>query len=122
MRMRRFDGRRGIGRGPAVRLAALALLAALGSSLVPCPALSATQAGSLCHESAPQGPALTVPHDAGSASHACLTMPGCIVVAALPADTPVASIAAATLDLILPPARLAHHLASRGPPTPPPNS
>lgn len=108
--------------GPGVRLAALSLLVTLGLSLAPCSDVRAAESSHPCHGSAPSDIAVTAAQDGGSASHACLTMLGCIAVAALPEVPQAMSAFTPTVHQILPAAQAVRDLASRGPPTPPPNS
>ncbi len=62
-------------------------------------------------------------HDCGGSGHAaCLTMPGCTPVVAVATTAPSELLATPDVALVEPEVPIVYDLASRGPPTPPPNS
>lgn len=108
-------------RGRWSRLVAMLLIAAAASSLAPRPAVAAEHR---CHAPVPQNLVTTGHDNCGQcAQTTCVAMPGCahvvVAVIAAPATGPLTP-----PDYVLaePEAPMVHDLASRGPPTPPPNS
>ncbi|MBI2072091.1 MAG: hypothetical protein HYW52_10820 [Gemmatimonadetes bacterium] len=103
------------------RLVAMLLLAAAATAFVPQPTAAAERR---CHTPVPQN-LLTAGHgDCGRCAQArCVAMPGCahgaVALIVAPAAGPVTFPDHA---LVEPEAPIVHDLASRGPPTPPPNS
>lgn len=111
---------RAIHRSHWSRLVAVLLMAAATSAFVPQPAVAAEHR---CHMPVPQNVLTAADDECGQCAQAsCVAMPGCahvLAVMAPPAEGPLASPAYALAELEAP---RVHHSASRGPPTPPPNS
>jgi hypothetical protein len=102
-------------------MAAVLLIAAAGVSVVPRHAPAADPG---CHQPAPQNVVTAGHEDCGHCAQAsCLSMPGCAQAAVALIATPPAGPAAFPQHAAAEPeARVVQDLASRGPPTPPPNS
>ena len=108
-------------RGRWSRLVAMLLIATAGSSLAPRPTAAAEHR---CHPPVPQN-VLTAGHDdcGQCAQTPCVAMPGCAQVAVALIAAPVAGpVTFPDHAQVEPEAPVVHGLASRGPPTPPPNS
>ena len=107
-------------RSPWLRLVAALLVTALSLSFVPRPAAAAEHR---CHAPAPQHVVMTTRDPCGQcAIGACAAMPGCGHLVAVTATVPPTPVFCPHVAHIQPGTRAMRDLATRGPPTPPPNS
>jgi hypothetical protein len=101
------------------RWAATLLIAACCAALVPQPAAASHP----CHRPVSHTSWQSAEHPCDMLSHAaCLAMPGCAAVTAVAAVPDPGLPAPPDVAVLEPQAAVAHDLAPRGPPTPPPNS
>lgn len=79
--------------------------------------------GNPCHMPLTQRAVSAPQHHCGGSGHAaCLALPGCVSAVAVVTTSPSDLLAIPDVALVEPETPMVHGVASRGPPTPPPNS